>query len=124
MTEQVRRVSCIVCPISCQGEVVFENGQIKEVRGFNCPRGKAYAQTEVTAPKRMLTSTVKVKNGTIPLLPVVSKQPLPKGKIMDCAKALREVCITAPVKEGDIVCPNILGLGVDIIASRDLAAAN
>ncbi|MEG6585789.1 DUF1667 domain-containing protein [Dendrosporobacter sp. 1207_IL3150] len=119
-----RKLSCIVCPISCSGEVVFENGQIKDVSGFNCKRGVEYANTEVTNPMRMLTTTVKVDDGELALLPVVSKAVLPKGKILPAARCLASIKVTAPIKEGDIIYRDILGLGVDIIAARDLAKRN
>ena len=74
----------------------------------------------MTDPQRMLTSTVRIEGGELPLLPVVSKTTLPKGKILDCAAALRGVTVQAPVKTGDVIAANILGLGVDIVASRDM----
>lgn len=126
MTEQqvkstTRRISCIVCPMSCVGEVEIADGQVIQTVGFSCERGRAYAKTEVTDPKRVLTTTVRIHDGTLSLLPVVSRQPLPKGKIAACVRCLASVEVQAPVQEGDIVAENILGLGVDIIASRDVA---
>lgn len=120
MTCSVRKISCIVCPMSCVGEVIIENGNIKEIKGLTCDRGRAYAREEVTAPKRMLTTTVRIDGGVLPLLPVASKKPLPKDKIMACARLLTNVKVKAPVHEGDVVYPNILNLGVDIVATRDL----
>lgn len=116
-----RRLSCIVCPMSCTIDVDMVDGQVASVSGFTCPRGEAYAREEVTAPKRMLTTTVKIKGGALPLLPVISRTALPKEKIIDCARALSCVEVTAPVHEGDTVMADILGLGVDIVAARDLA---
>lgn len=68
----------------------------------------------------MLTTTVRVEGGALALLPVVSQTTLPKGKIMACAEALRQVSVKAPVHTGDVVVSDILGLGVDIIAARDM----
>ena len=42
--------------------------------------------------------------------------------ILDCAAALRQIAVKAPVTEGQIIVENILGLGVDIIASRSMEA--
>ncbi len=123
MAQCVKKINCIVCPLSCVGEVTLEDGQIKDVTGFTCDRGNKYGQEEVTAPKRTLTTTVKVENGELALLPVVSKTPLPKDKVMACARYLSSVRVKAPIAEGDVVCSDILGLGVDIIATRDLAVA-
>ena len=71
----------------------------------------------------MLTSTVKITGGVLPLLPVVSQGPLPKESILDCAKELRKITAEAPIVAGQVICGNILGLGVNIIASRDLPKA-
>ncbi|MDT8903050.1 DUF1667 domain-containing protein [Anaeroselena agilis] len=120
--EEKRRISCIVCPLSCVGEVSIADGKITGMAGFSCPRGQDYAREEVTAPKRTLTSTVRISGGRLPLLPVVSRQPLPKDKIMACAGCLSTVAVSAPVREGDVIVADILGLGVDVVASRDMTA--
>jgi CxxC motif-containing protein len=120
MSEQ--RLSCIVCPMSCEGKVILESGQIKEIVGFTCQRGINYARTEVTAPQRMLTTTVRITGGTLPLLPVISKTALPKDKIISCARCLSTVTVAAPVQEGEVIYPNVLNLGVDMVATRAIAA--
>lgn len=118
MVTAEQRISCIVCPMSCEGTVHFENGQIKEVTGFSCQRGMNYAREEVTAPKRTLTTTVRVIGGVLPLLPVISKTALPKEKVLSSAHCLSTVTVQAPIAEGDIIYHNILNLGVDIVATR------
>ena len=123
MAVETRVMNCIMCPMGCEMTVTIENGAVTNVTGNTCPRGAKYANDEVTAPKRMLTSTVAVEGGMLPLLPVVSANVLPKERIMDCARFLRTVKVTAPIKTGDVVVKDILGLGVDIIASRDMYSA-
>ena len=124
-----------MCPMGCEMTVMLENGKFAGVTGNSCPRGAKYAETEVTDPRRMLTTTVRIKGGLLPLLPVVSAEVLPKGKVADCAAYLRnvtveapvqagDVIVEAPVKAGDVIVPDILGLGVDIVASRDMARVN
>ncbi len=120
MNNTEQQLNCIVCPMGCAGKVVFESGQIKEIIGFTCQRGIDYAREEVTAPKRTLTTTVRVQEGSLPLLPVISKTALPKEKIIACARCLATVTVPAPIKEGDVVYHNILNLGVDIVATRNI----
>jgi len=120
MAVETKVMNCIMCPMGCELTVTLEDGKFASVTGNTCPRGAKYAQDEVTAPKRMLTYTVRVNGGMLPLLPVVSANVLPKEKVMDCAALLRDVVVEAPVKTGDIIVKDILGLGVDIIASRDM----
>ena len=124
MSVEKRFLTCIVCPKGCEMTSTIADGVVSEVVGNACPRGKKYAEEEILAPKRMLTSSVRVVNGTLPLLPVVSKTNLPKDRILDCAKALRNVTVQAPVKEGQVICADILGLGVDIVASRAMPVAD
>ena len=124
MAQCVKKINCIVCPLSCVGEVILKDGKIKEITGFTCDRGNKYGEEEMTLPKRTLTTTVKVDGGELPLLPVVSKTTLPKDKVMACARYLSSVRVKAPIAVGDVVCSNILGLGVDIIATRDLGVSS
>jgi CxxC motif-containing protein len=120
MAVETRVMNCIMCPMGCELTVTIENGAVINVTGNTCPRGAKYANDEVTAPKRMLTTTVAVEGGVLPLLPVVSAAVLPKERVMDCARYLRGIKVQAPVKTGEVVVKDILGLGVDIIASRDI----
>ncbi len=68
----------------------------------------------------MIASTVKVTGGHHPLLPVYTREPFPKPRIQELMAALRTVEIAAPVHMGEIVLPNALGTGIDVIASRDM----
>jgi len=120
MSVDKRVLTCIVCPRGCEMTATVTDGVVTEVVGNSCPRGKKYAEEEILSPKRMLTSTVRVKNGTLALLPVVSKTSLPKERVLACAEALRQVEVEAPIAEGQVICHNILGLGVDIVASRSM----
>ena len=97
-------------------------GKITNIDGFTCQRGRDYATEEVIAPRRMLTTTIRIKNGKLPLLPVVSAQPLPKERIREAVRYLADIAVQAPVAVGDVICENILGLGVAVVASRDLPA--
>ena len=116
---ETRKMHCIMCPKGCEMTVTTDGGKFVSVTGNSCPNGAKYAQQEVAAPMRMLTGTVRIKNGPLPLLPVVSKTMLPKDLIVKAAAELRTVEVTAPIKYGTVVLTNILGTGVDIIASCD-----
>ncbi|MBS3873428.1 MAG: DUF1667 domain-containing protein [Dethiobacter sp.] len=124
MEQEKRAVRCIVCPLSCLGEVTIEKGEITIIKNMTCRRGELYAREEVVAPRRMLTTTVRIIGGELPLLPVVSEGVLPKDKVLACARHLADIVVHAPIKEGDVVCRDILGLGVNIVASRSMAGAD
>lgn len=112
--------TCIKCPLSCQVEVVAEGNVIQEMKGHTCTQGETYVIDEFTHPVRTLTTTVRVRDGILPVLPVKSEKPLPKNLIRKCVEVLNTVTVKAPVKCGDIVCENVLDTGVNVVASRDL----
>ncbi len=115
-----KNLTCVACPLGCPIEVEIENGEVVSVTGNTCKRGDAYARSEVTNPVRSLTTSVKVDGGLHPVVPVKSSGPIPKGEMFNCMKEINAVTIKAPVKIGDVVIENILGLGVDIIATNNL----
>ncbi|MDD5447745.1 MAG: DUF1667 domain-containing protein [Actinomycetota bacterium] len=115
---------CINCPLSCSLELLEEKGEVAEVQGAECKIGKKYAEEEFKNPRRMVTTTVLIEGGELPLLPVRSKSSIPKALVGEAVKALADVVVKAPVKSGDIIYPNIVDTGVDIVASRDLPKAS
>lgn len=118
--EEIIKLICISCPQGCPLEVTVEDKTIINVDGAACKQGKEYAELEIADPRRMIASTVRVKNGFHPLVPVYTKMPIPKNMIKKVLKELREVELTAPVANGYVVIENILGTGVDVIASREM----
>jgi len=96
-----------------------ENGDVASVEGNACKRGLTYAHAEITHPVRQITTTVSVKDGRCPLVPVRSKKPIPKSRIFEAVGILHGLTLTAPVHCGDVVVRNILGTGIDIIAAGD-----
>lgn len=110
---------CIVCPNSCRLTVTEKNGQL-EVTGNTCKRGLEHGISEFTNPTRMITSTVKIKCGTLTRLPVISTAEVPKSKLKDCLDTLYTLQVDAPVKCGDLLMENICGTGSDIVASRSM----
>ncbi|NPV85545.1 MAG: DUF1667 domain-containing protein [Anaerolineae bacterium] len=112
-------VICITCPKGCTLEVLKDGESILEIRQ-GCKKGHSYVQQELTDPRRMVASTVKIRGALHPLLPVYTLAPFPKGKILELMKALRAMQVDSPVKTGQVVLPNALDTGIDIIASRDM----
>ena len=113
---------CIACPLGCKMKIeTVVNGSTDHIiTGNKCPRGEQYAIKEMTNPTRMVTSTVLIENSHLPLLPVRTSGAIPKDKIFACMQVLDEVKVQGPVKMGDVVVENLLGLGIDIIASRSM----
>ena len=121
MAEEVNLI-CTACPQGCTLTAVIENGEVIEVRGYNCKKGIDYGVAEMTNPRRMVATTVKVNNGFHPLLPVYTERPVPKPLIAQILDEIRKVEVTAPVKMKSVIVENVLGTGVNVLASRDMPA--
>lgn len=115
-----RELICIGCPMGCALKAEVENGQVFQVTGNTCKRGEDYAKKEVVNPTRIVTSIVKVEGGTQRVAPVKTQKDIPKEKIFDVIKALKEVTVSAPVFAGDVVLGNAAGTGVDIVAAKNI----
>ena len=117
-----RNMICIGCPMGCELTVEVENGEAVSVTGNTCGIGKKYAQTEVSAPTRMVTSTVISDKG-IPV-PVKTRTAVPKEKIFDVIACIKSASAALPIKIGDTVIQNAADTGVDIIATKAVASAD
>ena len=112
-------MTCIVCPNGCLLKVEKKGEEII-VEGAKCKRGIDYAKAELVAPKRSLTSTVKTVFEDMPVLPVRTGGEIDKGAIKEVMIEINKVKLTRRVKRGEVIIPNILNSGVDIISTSDM----
>ena len=119
-------VTCPLCPNGCQvrraavtgtagisfgdTESNSDAGRLSDLyEGHKCPRGAVFAEQERTAPKRMLTTTVRAGNGQ--LIPVRTEKPIAKEKIFDAMAQLRSFTVArtdgfgpvAQIRCGDVL---------------------
>ena len=119
-----RSYLCIGCPLGCRLEVdESPGGDIVEIRGFACRKGKEYAVQEHTDPRRLVTTTVAAEGGRWPRLPVRTIDAVPKDLVRAVCQSLARVEVRAPVQIGDVIVADVLGTGTDVVASRDLPVA-
>ncbi len=116
-----REVVCVLCPLGCKIRIELdEEGNILSVSGNRCPRGKKYAEDEIKDPKRVVTTSVKVLNGELPLASVKTDGPIPKKYIFELMKILKDVKVKAPVNIGDVVVRNIFKTNVNVVITRSV----
>ena len=108
---------CICWQKGCHLKV---NADENKVSGNSCERGAEYGINEVTNPVRVITSTVKIKNGDSPVVPVKTKSPIPKALNFKCMEEINKCIVKAPVKIGQVIIENVLGTGVDIVATKNV----
>lgn len=116
-----KELTCICCPIGCQITVKIDR-DITSVHGNVCPRGDEYAKKEVISPTRIVTSSIRVNGGKLPLVSVKTATDIPKEKIFDVMEEIHTCRINAPIHTGDIIIKNVAGTGADIIATRTVEA--
>lgn len=118
MSIKERKLTCIVCPKGCDLRVELNDaGEIINIEGYTCPRGKDYAHSECTSPVRTVTSTIRCKDGEV--VAVKTSLPIPKSMIFDVMKQINSVSADNDVKIGDVVIKNVLGTGADIVVTSN-----
>lgn len=121
--------NCTTCPSECLLAVEVErspDGAVVEVRsvtGNSCPRGNKFAHQELTCPMRVLTTTVVVSGGDEALLPVRTAEAIPLALHAQAMSLIRGLVVDAPIRMSDVVLPNLLDTGTDLIASMDIGPA-
>lgn len=119
IADEVKEFTCIKCPLGCRVEVSFDaQGEVADVSGYSCARGKEYALAESTDPRRMVTSLVFVR-GCLEPVSVKTSQAIPKAKITEVLAAIHNLVLEVPIKAGDVLAKNVGDSGADIIATKD-----
>ncbi len=118
--EESDDIICTACPMGCHTVVRRENSSY-HVRGAQCPRGERYVKVEATDPRRVVATTVKVRNGSIRRLPVKTSLPFPRDRMRELVHSLSALEVSAPVRRGETIKRNLLGEKVDLVATRDVS---
>lgn len=118
--------NCTTCPSECLLTVEIKHDadgaivEVHSVTGNSCPRGDTFAHQELTCPMRVLTTTVAVSGGDEALLPVRTAEAIPLALHAQAMDLIRSLVVKAPIRMGDVVLPNLLNTGIDLIASMDI----
>ncbi|WMJ83960.1 DUF1667 domain-containing protein [Oscillospiraceae bacterium LTW-04] len=119
---KLQNLTCIGCPLGCPLQVTMDDAAVVKVEGHTCPRGDAYARKEVINPTRIVTSTVRVKGSKnyIGTVSVKTTSDIPKNKIFDCIKDIKNLTVSAPIRIGDVIKTNVAETGVNIVATKNV----
>jgi CxxC motif-containing protein len=115
-----RRFICIICPNGCEVDVEYSGDGVEKISGNLCDKGEEYVRKEILSPERGLTSSVRVRNGSLPLVSVKTSKPVPREKIFGIMDEIADVEVEAPVKIGDVIVRDVLDTGADIIATKNV----
>lgn len=115
--QEKRNMTCIICPRGCQ-MTITKDGENLSVEGNSCPKGYEYAKTELTNPKRTVTSSVFVSNRQGKSVSVKTDKAVPKQNVFDVMAIIRSSTATAPIRIGDIIVADVYGC--NIVATIDI----
>lgn len=110
------KVICTECPIGCETEVTVLGDEVI-VSGNGCNRGREYARNEVVCPRRVVTSTVRAKNGK--MVPVKTSSPVVKKDIFAVMDRINSASCHLPVRIGDVIVKAV-SEDVDVIATANI----
>jgi len=116
-----RELICVSCPLGCTLTVRAKSGSLRSVTGNRCKKGIAYAEQEMTNPRRQVSTTVRIEGASIALLPVKTRGPVPKETVLEIVRAANAIVARAPIRLGDTVQSDVAGTGVDLVATRSCA---
>ncbi|MBO5536581.1 MAG: DUF1667 domain-containing protein [Clostridia bacterium] len=114
-----KQIVCINCPLGCRITVTMDGNEIKKIEGNTCKRGEVYARQEVLSPVRVITAVLPVEGSPVPVS-VKTAAPIPKNKIFECMAEMGKTSLKAPIHMGDVIVPNILGTGVNVVATKSV----
>ncbi|MBQ6752599.1 MAG: DUF1667 domain-containing protein [Clostridia bacterium] len=112
-------IVCITCPRGCTMNIE-KAGSDWTVTGNACRRGRDFAIAEMTDPRRTVCTTVRTTFKSAPALPCRVSADIPKDKMFDVMKEISKVTVSKQLNRGDVIIKDVLGLGVDVIATSDL----
>ena len=116
----VERLTCVLCPLGCELEVELIGDDL-QVRGGQCEKGESFAAEEIIRPKRNLATSVPLRGTASRMVSVRLTGPVPLDKIFVILAEISNLRPEPPVRRGDTLIRDVLGLGVDVIATRTVA---
>lgn len=118
---EVKQFVCICCPLGCDLEVsIDDDGDVTDVSGYTCARGKRYAVQEATDPTRMVTAVVCAK-GSFEPVSVKTAKPVPKASIDRVLSRIADLDVQAPIQAGQVLIKDVAHTGIDVIATKSVA---
>ena len=115
-------IICIGCPLGCRIKLIInDKGKITDITDYQCKVGQKYAQEEFKTPARTLTTTVLTDaSSERVLLPVRTNKPIHKEKLRESMQLLPKIRVKPPIRMGQVIIPNILDTGADLVSSDEL----
>lgn len=115
----MKEMVCIVCPNSCLLEIKEKDGDIT-VTGAKCKKGIEFARTELTDPRRALSSTIRTSFERLPVVAVRTSGEIRKADIPKVMAAISTCKADRPYSVGEVIIKNVAESGEDIICTVEM----
>ena len=114
----VDRLTCVLCPVGCELEVRKDPAGELQVQGNQCDKGIPFAVEEILHPKRNLATSVPIKGTRTKMVSVRLTGPVPRDMIFLILAEISKLRPEPPVRRGQVLIADVLGTGVDVLATR------
>ncbi|NOZ92310.1 MAG: DUF1667 domain-containing protein [Dictyoglomi bacterium] len=121
-----RQCKCIMCPVGCEIEIVLDDsGNVVEVIGGLCERGRNFAKETAGQNMQIVTTTIKLAKpvGEVRVVPVKTLTPVPVSQMKEVVSYLKTLVVQPPVKVGDVIADNIGGKYIIVVATRSVGTS-
>jgi CxxC motif-containing protein len=115
------RLTCVLCPVGCELEVAEDSAGNVRVTGNQCDQGVPFAEEEVLRPKRNLSTSVPIRGTASRMVSVRLSGPVPREMLFPVLAEIAKLRPEAPIRRGQVLIVDVLGTGVDVIATRTVA---
>jgi CxxC motif-containing protein len=114
----VDRLTCVLCPVGCELDVGRDAAGGLEVKGNQCEKGIPFAEEEVLHPRRNLATSVPIKGTAVKMVSVRLSGTVPREMLFPILAEIAKLRPESPIRRGQVLIVNVLGSGVDVIATR------
>ena len=111
---------CVVCPTSCTVHAEWNEKELLNIDRAQCKLAWAYVEGEIFDPRRMVSTTVSVRGGDLPMVSIKTDKPLPKDKMMELMSLVNHLETSAPIRIGDVIAADVLDTGINLVATRNV----
>lgn len=115
------RLTCVLCPVGCELEVETGPDGCLQITGNQCDKGIPFAEEEVLRPMRNLATSVPVRGTASRMVSVRLSGTVPREMIFPILAEIAMLRPEAPVSRGQVLIFDVLGTGVDVIATRTVS---
>ena len=112
------RLTCVLCPVGCELQVRKDESGELDVQGNRCDKGLPFAVEEILHPKRNLATSIPVRGTASKMVSVRLSGPVPREMIFPILAEIARLRPEVPVRRGQVLIADVLGTGVDVIATR------